>query len=129
LQSPTSAFQSYSVNRHYYLMAGKRESVTPDFDIEVSTMLRTDFNKFSGDVALRGFFKNKIYGGVGYRISDAVLILLGMEVIPNLTVGYSYDITVNRLANISWGTHEIMLRYCRPIPLPPPTIHRNPRIL
>jgi hypothetical protein len=47
----------------------------------------------------------------GYRTTDAVLILLGAN-INSFMVGYSYDISVNKFSNISWGTHEIMLRYC-----------------
>lgn len=129
LASSTSALMTYNSKRHYYLMTGFREQVTPDVDIDLNAMMRTDLNKFSADFSIRAFVMNRFYGGVGYRTTDAVLILLGMEVAPNLTVGYSYDITTNRLANISWGTHEIMLRYCRPIPIPPPTIYKDARYL
>jgi len=130
LASSTSALMTYNTKRHYYFMAGHREELIPnEFDIDLNTLLRTDGNRFSIDLSARLFIKNRFYGGVGYRTSDAVLVLVGMEIMPNLTVGYAYDISTNRLANISWGTHEIMLRYCRPIPIPPPTIHRNPRHL
>lgn len=130
LESGASALMTYNPARHYYFMAGHREEIIPgEYDIDLNAMVRTDLNRFSIDLTARAFIKNRFYAGAGYRTSDAVLILLGMEVIPNLTVGYAYDITTNRLANISWGTHEIMLRYCRPIPIPPPTIHRNPRYL
>lgn len=130
LASPTSALMTYNTARHYYLMGGwRKNNILSNWDLDINTLMRTEFNKFSFDLSARMFFQQRIYGGVGYRNSDAVLILLGMEVIPNLTVGYSYDITTNRFANISWGTHEIMLRYCRPIPIPPPTIHKNPRHL
>ncbi len=130
LASPTSALMTYNTARHYYLMGGwRKDNILSNWDLDINALMRTEFNKFSFDLSARMFFQQRIYGGVGYRSSDAVLILLGMEVIPNLTVGYAYDITTNRLANISWGTHEIMLRYCRPIPIPPPTIHKNPRHL
>jgi type IX secretion system PorP/SprF family membrane protein len=131
LSSGASPLMTYNPKRHYYFMAGWRDGIDPsgDFDVDLNALMRTDLNKFSVDLSARVFLKKKFYGGVGYRTSDAVLVLLGMEVIPNLTVGYAYDITTNRFANISWGTHEIMLRYCRPIPIPPPTIHRNPRYL
>jgi type IX secretion system PorP/SprF family membrane protein len=130
LASATSSLLTYNTARHYYLMGGwKKEDILSNWDLDLNTLLRTDMNKFSFDLSARMFYQQRFYGGVGFRNSDAVLVLLGMEVIPNLTIGYSYDITTNRLANISWGTHEIMLRYCRPIPVPPPTIHKNPRHL
>jgi len=130
LTSSVSNLMTYNTARHYYLMGGwRKDQLFGDFDLDLNTLLRTDANKFSFDLSARLFFQNKFYGGLGYRSSDAVLVLLGMEVTPNLTIGYSYDFTTNRFANISWGTHEIMLRYCRPIPVPPPTIHKNPRHL
>ena len=130
LASATSSLLTYNTARHYYLMGGwKKEEILSNWDLDLNTLLRTDMNKFSFDLSARMFYQQRFYGGVGFRNSDAVLVLLGMEVIPNLTIGYSYDITTNRLANISWGTHEIMLRYCIPIPVPPPTIHKNPRHL
>lgn len=130
LSSSASALMTYNTARHYYFMAGYREELEPNkLDLDLNTLMRTDGNRFSIDLSARMFIQNKFYAGLGYRTSDAVLILLGMEVAPNLTVGYSYDISTNRFASISWGTHEIMVRYCRPIPLPPPTIHRNPRYL
>lgn len=130
LASPTSALMTYNTARHYYFMGGwRKDNLFSNWDLDINALMRTELNKFSFDLSARMFFQKRLYGGVGYRSSDAVLILVGMEVIPNLTVGYAYDITTNRLANISWGTHEIMLRYCRPIPVPPPTIHKNPRHL
>lgn len=131
LSSGTSAQMTYNPKRHYYLMAGWRDRINDEnqIDIDLNTFLRTELNKYSVDISARAFIRNRFYGGLGYRTSDAVLVLLGMEVIPNLTIGYSYDITTNRFASISWGTHEILLRYCRPIPIPPPTIYRNPRYL
>jgi type IX secretion system PorP/SprF family membrane protein len=130
LTDGASNLLTYNVARHYYLMGGWRKNqLFGNFDLDLNTLMRTDANKFSVDFSARLFYNNQFYGGLGYRTSDAVLIMLGMEVIPNFTVGYAYDITTNRLSNISWGTHEIMLRYCRPIPVPPPTIHVSPRYL
>jgi type IX secretion system PorP/SprF family membrane protein len=130
LADANSTLLTYNTARHYHVMGGwRKEEILADWDLDLNTLMRTVSNKFSIDLSARMFYQNKLYGGLGFRNSDAVLVLVGMEVIPNLTVGYSYDITTNRLANISWGTHEIMLRYCRPIPVPPPTIYKNPRHL
>jgi len=47
----------------------------------------------------------------------------------NLTVGYSYDITVNKLASVSRGSHEIFFKYCYNLPEPPKQSARHPRWL
>lgn len=46
----------------------------------------------------------------GYSNHDALAILIGLRN-DRLTLGYSYDITVSRLNDISQGAHEIMLSY------------------
>jgi len=47
----------------------------------------------------------------------------------NMTVGYSYDITTNKLANVSRGSHELVVKYCYFLPPPPVTKANHPRWL
>ena len=63
------------------------------------------------------------------RTSDAIAVMLGYSPIPKFQVGYSYDITVNKLASVSRGSHEMMVKYCYFIPPPPKTKARHPRML
>ncbi len=56
------------------------------------------------------------YGGVDLSVrSDAIAIMLGYaRPFPGLgTIGYSYDVSINRLSGVSAGSHEVLwLRYC-----------------
>jgi type IX secretion system PorP/SprF family membrane protein len=64
------------------------------------------------------FFAGLWYRGVplfkryapGYANNDALAVLVGVKV-NDLRVGYSYDITISRLAGHSAGAHEITLGY------------------
>lgn len=48
----------------------------------------------------------------GYANNDAIIALVGIEVPSrNLSIGYSYDITISRLASNSGGAHEISIIY------------------
>jgi type IX secretion system PorP/SprF family membrane protein len=48
----------------------------------------------------------------GYANNDAVIVLVGYSIPDrNFRVGYSYDITVSRLASNSGGAHEISIIY------------------
>ena len=58
-----------------------------------------------------------------------VAVMLGYSPMPKLQVGYSYDITINKLASVSRGSHEMMVKYCYFIPPPPKTKARHPRML
>lgn len=122
---------NYNTARHYYLMGGKafRSIGGSDGDLEVNWMLRTDFVKLSADINARYIWKNIAYGGLTYRTSDAIAIMLGYMPLKNLTVGYSYDITINKLSSISRGSHEILLKYCYQLPPIPVQTSKHPRWL
>jgi hypothetical protein len=91
--------------------------------------MRTDLVKFSADINARYIWNNIAYGGLTYRISDAIGIMVGWNPIKNLTVGYSYDVTINKLSNVSKGSHEILLKYCYKLPPIPIATSKHPRWL
>jgi type IX secretion system PorP/SprF family membrane protein len=125
-----STVNEYQMARHYYIMGGKRFSkVLADGDIDAQIMMRTDMVKFSADFNVRYFWKNIGYGGLTYRTVDAIGIMLGFVPMQNMTVGYSYDITTNKLANVSRGSHELVVKYCYFLPPPPVTKANHPRWL
>lgn len=47
----------------------------------------------------------------GYQNNESVVLLLGYETPKHWLVGYSYDITISRLAGYSGGAHEIAIIY------------------
>ena len=124
--------QSYQTARHYYLMGGYKFKDVMNGTIDAQMLVRTDFIRFSADLNARYLFKlddKYAYGGLTFRNSDAIAVMLGYSPMPKLQVGYSYDITVNKLASISRGSHELMVKYCYFIPPPPKTKARHPRML
>jgi hypothetical protein len=71
----------------------------------------------------------KAYGGITYRTSDCIAVMLGMNPYTNLTIGYSYDLTLSKLSGASRGSHEVLIKYIYFLPVPPLTVTRNPRWL
>ena len=124
--------QNYQTSRHYYFMGGKSFDDVLNGKIDAQVLLRTDLVKYSFDINMRYFYtvnNNELYGGLTYRNSDAIGVLLGFSPTQKFKIGYSYDITINKLASVSRGSHEIVLKYCYSINTPKPTISRNPRFL
>lgn len=121
--------QQYQTARHYYLMGGKKFRGIGNGDVDAQVLLRTDLVKFSADINARYIWNNIAYGGLTYRTSDAVAVMLGYVPFTNFTVGYSYDITINKLSSISRGSHEVLMKYCYHIPPPPITKSKHPRWL
>ena len=129
LSKPGGTYQSA---RHYYLMGGYKFKDIGDGMIDAQMLVRTDLIKFSADLNARYLFKmdgKDAYGGLTFRTSDAIAVMLGYSPTPKFQVGYSYDITVNKLASVSRGSHEMMVKYCYFIPPPPKTKARHPRML
>jgi type IX secretion system PorP/SprF family membrane protein len=124
-----SGTQSYQLMRHYYLMGGKKVRNVLGGNIDFQMLLRTDLVKLSGDVNVRYIWRDKLYGGLSYRNVDAACLMLGWMPIKNMTIGYSYDLTTNKLASVSRGSHEILLKYCFYLPTPPISRSNHPRWL
>lgn len=62
-----------------------------------------------------GFYATKglITGGLWYRSNDAMILLLGIDA-TRYKLGYSYDITLSKLGNVSGGAHELSFVYRLP---------------
>jgi type IX secretion system PorP/SprF family membrane protein len=129
LLSDGVATNEYQTARHYYIMGGKKFRNIAGGDIDANVLMRTDMIKFSADINARYIWRNIAYGGLTYRTSDAVAIMLGWVPLRNMTVGYSYDITINKLSSISRGSHEILVKYCYYLPPPPIQKSKHPRWL
>ena len=63
------------------------------------------------DVNMNVIVKERYWGGITYRHQDAVVLIGGLELLNGMRFGYSYDITVSKLASFSSGTHEVMVGY------------------
>ncbi len=100
----------YQNRRHYYFTGG-HDITLPAFQGYVftpSVFLKSDGNIIQTDINVMAKYNNKVWGGLTYRINDAVALLVGMAY-KDLEFGYSYDIPTSRVA--STGSHEIMVRY------------------
>jgi type IX secretion system PorP/SprF family membrane protein len=112
-----STLSEYTVARHYYAMAGYTWDINPTWGLAPSVFLKTDAASTQFDINLRALWKNMVWAGVSYRIDDAVGIMAGVN-IKGFKIGYSYDVTTNRLNGYSSGSHEIMLGYCHKLTSP-----------
>ena len=125
--------QSYQTARHYYLMGGKTFKDKFGGDIDAQLLVRTDLIKFSADINARYIYtlkdQKQLYGGLTFRTSDAFALMVGYTPMERLTVGYSYDMTINKLASVSMGSHELVVKYCMFLKEPPLSKARHPRWL
>ena len=76
-----------------------------------SAMLQTDFASWDLNLTMLAQVNDRYRFGVGYRIAGSVNILLGMDIISGLELGYTYELPANSLLKESYGSHELYLSY------------------
>jgi type IX secretion system PorP/SprF family membrane protein len=117
--------------RHYYLMGGYDIDLGNGLVLQPAAMMKTDFVTTQFDVNAAATYNNQIWGGVTYRVYDALAVMAGYQINKDLRATYSYDLTTSKLRNSSSGSHEFMLNYCFTIEIPPKEkgSYRNPIFL
>jgi hypothetical protein len=74
-------------------------------------MIKTDLAGWMVDANVNLMYNEKMWGGISYRLQDAISLLLGIELVSGMRVGYSFDIVTTAIGRNSWGSHEIFLNY------------------
>ncbi|MBE9492366.1 MAG: type IX secretion system membrane protein PorP/SprF [Bacteroidetes bacterium] len=112
--STGSHILTMTLDRTIYFVAGYEYVFpgNPSFAIAPSVLIKTDFASTQYDICALLIYNNKFWGGVNYRVQDAVCVILGLK-IKDFTIGYAYDITTSKLGlSRTGGSHEILLNYC-----------------
>jgi type IX secretion system PorP/SprF family membrane protein len=115
--------------RHYYFMAGYRFEFSPALSLIPSVHVKNVADQTQADINANLHFNNRFWIGASYRLEDAAIVMAGLNILPNLRLGYSYDMTMSDLQDYSNGTHEVMLNYCYYIKKKIKPINRNVRFL
>jgi len=109
-----SAGVLYRLRRHAYFTGGQHFELQsfPDYVISPSLLIKTDLVSTQIDLNVMLTYNNRLWGGVSYRLRDAIVFFLGIR-LEQLKVGYSYDFTTSPLGRggRSAGSHEIMVHY------------------
>ena len=82
----------------------------PDYKFIPSAIIQSDVVKTRLDVNAILRYKEAFWGGVGYRLGESIIVLLGVQY-KDFRIGYSYDINVNMGLPFFGGSHEFMLNY------------------
>jgi len=90
---------------HFRLKNYREWMLTP------SAMVMTDFTGWDVNLTLMCDYKDRYRWGLGYRIAGSVNILLGIDIISGLQLGYSCELPTNKMLLESYGSHEIYLAY------------------
>ncbi|MGB0886624.1 MAG: PorP/SprF family type IX secretion system membrane protein [Vicingaceae bacterium] len=111
---------NYASTRHYYIMAGYDFDVSggsQKWVVKPSILAKTDAASTQLDVNALVLYNNLVWGGVSYRMQDAIAVLAGVNVpkVTGLKLGVSYDVTTSAVGDHSSGSFEVMIKYCTSI--------------
>jgi len=98
--------------RHYYLMGGYNIKLSdPLFELRPSFLFKSDFASWQLDINTNIVFNDRFWGGISYRVQDAIALLMGMEMENGLRFGYSFDLVTSSVARYGFSSHEIFVSY------------------
>lgn len=98
--------------RHYYLMGGYNIKLSdPLFELRPSFLFKSDLAGWQLDLNTNVVYNERFWGGITYRINDAVALLMGMELVNGLKVGYSFDLVTSAIGRDGYGSHEVFISY------------------
>ncbi len=97
---------------HYYFIGGKVVDLTPDVKLKPAFFVKwVPGAPIIADVSVNALLKETFTFGLAYRWDDSFSTLLGMQINPNFSAGYAYDLTTSNLASYTGGSHELFVRY------------------
>ncbi|HPF49919.1 MAG TPA: type IX secretion system membrane protein PorP/SprF [Draconibacterium sp.] len=98
--------------RHYYLMGGYNIKLNdPLFELRPSFLFKSDIASWQLDLNTNIVYDNKFWGGLSYRVQDAIALLFGVELFNGLRLGYSFDLVTSALKRNSFSSHEFFISY------------------
>ena len=119
-----------ALESNLYATGGYNYAISYNLVLTPSFLLKSDFKTYSFDISAIATYNEKMWGGISFRQSEAVIILLGYSLLKDnsLKFGYSFDYIVQNQEAKKPTSHEIMLSYAMPVsPFGGRKIIRTPR--
>lgn len=97
---------------HYFIIGGVIIDASQDVKLKPAFFVKwVPGAPIIADLSLNALIKETLTLGLAYRWDDSFSGLIGLQISPDLHLGYAYDFTTTDLRNFNSGTHEIFLRF------------------
>lgn len=95
---------------HFYVMMGYAFTLTDELVLKPSVLAKYVVGAPTQmDINLSLVVRDRFWIGAGYRTEKAVILLTEFRFTHFLRVGYAFDMYLNELQNVNYGTHEIRI--------------------
>lgn len=121
--------QDNQLKRHLYVTGAYFYDVNFDVRFQFVGFVKSDLVKTSFDLGVLAYLRNTMWGGLSFRQSDALSLLLGYSFLEDksLSVGYSLDYVFNDQEAKEATSHEFMISYSLPVSASRKKVIRTPR--
>jgi len=112
--SENDSESSYELVRHAMLTGGYKIPIKKVKDLSITpyVMLRyADSSPVQYDVNVIAELANKGWFALSYRDEYSIGLNLGVQVLKNFTVGYAYDIGIQKTGRYASNNHEFLIGY------------------
>jgi len=103
------------LKRHYHAIAGTVFPMkNPAWEMAPSLLVYSDGTSSQFTANLNMMYSKKVWGGVGYRLGESIIAMIGVDLFNGMKVGYCFDYTYTSQRNYvtAGGSHEVMISYC-----------------
>jgi type IX secretion system PorP/SprF family membrane protein len=110
------------LENHIFLVAGYHYEFNYDLIITPSILAKTvldesGINTYSLDLSVIGTYRERLWGGLAFRQSDAAIAMIGYGITKDnaLKLGYAFDYIVTGQDAKEPTSHEVLLSYTLPV--------------
>ncbi len=101
------------LKRQYHFTAGYNlQLANPLYEVRPSFYIQSDGSISQITVNTTLVYNKRFWGGVSYRAGDAVIGMIGVEMLNGVRISYSYDYVTSKLGKFTDGSHEFTVGYC-----------------
>lgn len=121
--------QDNQLKRHLYVTGAYFYEMNFDLRFQFVGFVKSDLVKTSFDLGVLAYLRNTMWGGLSFRQSDALSLLLGYSFLDDksLSLGYSLDYVINDQEAKQATSHEFMVSYQLPVSTSRKKVVRTPR--
>jgi len=111
------AGQRNALESHLYFTGGYHYDLNYNLRLTPSFFVKTDLNVTSFDLTALATYQQKFWGGLSYRQSESMAVLMGINMLKDnsLRAGYSFDYVIQNRDAKQTTSHEILLSYALPV--------------
>jgi type IX secretion system PorP/SprF family membrane protein len=105
--------QRSALQPHAYVTGGYFYEANFDLKFQFSALVSSDFTSTTTTVSALGYIKDTMWGGLSFRQSDAITLILGYSLFKDksMKIGYSLDYIVSNQQAKQPTSSEFMLTY------------------